>query len=66
MPRRMDKRVIAKRKRLYTQHELAKVLGVHHKTVANLERSPVPSLLLEYLRAVGYVVAFYPVRKGQE
>jgi DNA-binding XRE family transcriptional regulator len=66
MKRRMDSRVIRKRQRLFTQQELARALGVHYKTISNLERAPLPDLLLEYLRLVGYRVTFNPVRKGKE
>lgn len=66
MARRMDKRVIAKRSRLYTQAELAKVLGVHVRTVGNLERRPLDPLLIRYLDAIGYRVTFNPKRKGRE
>lgn len=66
MPQRMDRRVIRKRSRLFTQAELAHALGVSVGTVKNLERSPFRPLLLEYLRAIGYRVTLNPVRKGDE
>ena len=66
MDTRLPGRVVRKRKRLFTQQELARELGVHRNTLSALERSPLPPLLVRYLRTVGYNVAFYPVRKGRE
>jgi len=64
MPPRLAARVIRKRKRLYTQSEIASALGVSVSTIKRIEARPLDPLLTRYLSLVGYNVAFYPVRKG--
>lgn len=66
MARKLPKRVLAKRRRLYSAAELALILGCCENTVYNLEARPIPDLLTKYMNAIGYNVAFYPVRKGEE
>lgn len=61
----MDSRVIGKRRRLYSQSEMGRVLGVSAKTVGRIEKRPFDPLLLAYLAAIGYRVTLNPKRKGE-
>lgn len=63
--RKLPDVVVRKRKRIYTQSEIASQLGVSERTVQRLERCPVPSRVLRYLDLIGYQVAFYPRRKDK-
>lgn len=62
----MVNRMTRKRKRLYTQDELATLLGCTRSTIARLERSFLTDRQRAYLNAVGYCVGYYPARKGHE
>ena len=60
--RSMTQAVRRKRARLYTQEELARILGVSARTIIRLEKAPIPERVLRYLDLIGYQVAFYPRR----
>ena len=61
----IDARVKRKRARLWTVVALADHLGVDPSTIHRLEARPIPPLLADYLRAVGYRVTFNPKRKDK-
>lgn len=59
----MTKRLLNKRKRLYTQHQLAALLGCSPTTIVAMEKSFLTKRQRAYLDACGYTVGFYPLRK---
>lgn len=59
----MPEPVIRKRSRLYTQREMAKILGVGRWSVQTIEADPLranPDTLVRYLALLGWRVGFYP------
>ena len=60
----MDNRMTRRRRTLYTQDQLAALLGCTRATVARLERSFLTKRQRSYLDAVGYTVGYYPIRKA--
>jgi len=63
--RHMDNRLTRRRRSLFTQSQLATLLGCSTGTVKNMERSFLTDRQRDYLNAVGYSIAFYPRRKAK-
>ena len=63
---RLPARAIRKRKRLFTQAELAARLGVHERTVRALEAKPFSDLFMAYVQEIGYGVILCPQRNKHE
>ena len=63
--RHMDNRLTRRRRSLFTQAQLATLLGCSTGTVKNMERSFLTDRQRDYLNAVGYSIAFYPRRKAK-
>lgn len=59
----MDNRMIRRRKALYSQQEVAGLMGVSVGTVSRLEESFLSPEQRAYLNVVGYEIGFYPRRK---